>query len=100
MLLFQIDSRLLIDWVGLVSLLGVGAMGVDKLLAVGRMSRISERTLWLLALFGGFPGVFVGGFVFHHKTSKVEFWGPVIVSAILWAVVFVVATPQAGHFGF
>ncbi len=73
-------------WVGLVILLGFMAMGIDKALAVGRQSRISERTLWLIALLGGFAGIFIGGYVFHHKTSKMEFWGPVIASAVLWGV--------------
>jgi uncharacterized membrane protein YsdA (DUF1294 family) len=67
-----------------MSLLGFSAMGVDKALAVGGFSRIRERTLWSAALLGGFPGVFVGACVFHHKTSKAEFWWPVAVSVVLW----------------
>ena len=78
-------SDLLIEWLGLISLLGFAAMVIDKALAVGGFSRISERTLWSAALLGGFPGVFVGAYVFHHKTSKTEFWWPVVVSAVLWA---------------
>jgi uncharacterized membrane protein YsdA (DUF1294 family) len=80
-----ISASLLVEWVALVSLFGFAAMGVDKLLAVGKQSRVSERTLWVAALLGGFPGIFFGGLVFHHKTSKTEFWGPVVVSAVLWA---------------
>ncbi len=71
-----------------VSILAFFAMGVDKLLAVGGLRRISERTLWLAALVGGFVGVFLGGYVFHHKTSKTEFWPPVLVSAIIWVAAF------------
>lgn len=92
---FYPDSTLLIDWVGLVSLFGFAAMGVDKLLAAGRRSRISERSLWLTALIGGFAGIIVGGFAFHHKTSKSEFWAPVLVSAVLWTLVAILLTrPQ------
>ncbi len=87
-------SSLLIEWVGLVSIFGFAAMGVDKLLAVGGWSRVRERTLWLIALFGGFVGIFVGGWVFHHKTSKPGFWLPVLVSAILW----VAALALSSHF--
>ena len=82
--LATISVSLLIEWVALVSIFGFASMGVDKLLAVGRRSRVSERTLWLTALLGGFPGTFVGGLIFHHKTSKTEFWVPVVVSAVLW----------------
>jgi len=75
--------------------LGFAAMGIDKLLAVGRRSRIRERTLWLVAILGGFPGIFIGGYLFHHKTSKAEFWAPVVISAVLWAGVQVLLTrPQ------
>ena len=84
-------SWLLVDWVGLASLFGFAVMGLDKLLAVGGRSRVRERTLWLVALLGGFLGVFFGGYVFHHKTSKIGFWGPVAISAVLWALVFAYA---------
>ena len=82
-----------IDWIGLVSVFGFAAMGVDKLLAVGNYSRVSERTLWLMALVGGFVGVLVGGMVFHHKTSKTSFWGPVLIAAILWFVALLYFEP-------
>ena len=75
-------------WIGAVSVVGFAAMGIDKLLAVGRLSRIRERTLWLVAILGGFPGILIGGYLFRHKTSKAEFWGPVVVSAILWAAIW------------
>jgi len=81
------------------SLFGFAAMGVDKMLAVGKRSRVSERTLWVSALLGGFLGIFVGGFVFHHKTSKAEFWAPVVISAVLWLVVITLSYPQSSHFG-
>jgi len=85
----------LFDWLALVSLFGFAAMGVDKMLAVGRRSRVSERTLWLTSLVGGFLGIFAGAVVFHHKTSKLEFWPPVVVATVIWALVSVLLTrPQ------
>jgi len=85
-------SMVLIDWLVLVSLFGIGAMGVDKLMAVGRRSRVSERSLWLIALIGGFGGIIFGGMVFHHKTSKAGFWAPVLVSALLWIALAIFLT--------
>jgi len=80
---------------GPVSVFGFAAMGVDKLLAAERLSRLSERTLWLTALVGGFLGIIAGGIVFHHKTSKPEFWAPVFVATVLWvAVAILAARPQ------
>jgi len=92
-----LDSRILVEWVGLVSIVGFVAMGFDKVLAVGRRSRISERTLWTTALLGGFPGIFIGGYAFHHKTSKMEFWGPVIFSAVIWLAAIAVTSPNSGY---
>jgi uncharacterized membrane protein YsdA (DUF1294 family) len=87
--LLTIPAPLLFEWVALVSLLGFAAMGVDKLMAVGRGGRVSERTLWAVAFLGGFLGIFVGGYAFHHKTSKAKFWAPAVISAILWVVALV-----------
>ncbi len=78
-----------------MSLFGFAAMGVDKLLAVGRRSRGSERTLWLTALLGGVVGIVVGGYVFHHKTSKPGFWPPVVISAVVWAAVIALSSPHS-----
>ena len=88
-------ASLMFYWVASLTLLGFAAMGVDKLLAVWRRSRVSERTLWATALLGGFLGIVVGGLVFHHKTSKAEFWAPVVVAAVLWgAFAIFLARPQ------
>src|SRR2546425_12314502 len=53
-----------------IGIAGIVAMGGDKLLAVIGWDRISERTLHIIALLGGFWGIIVGAFLFHHKTSK------------------------------
>ena len=47
--------------------------GCDKLLAINRKRRISEKCLLLIAyLMGGAGGMF-GMVVFNHKTSKMKF---------------------------
>lgn len=46
---------------------------IDKRKAEKGKSRIAERTLFLFALLGGWPGGFVGSRVFRHKTKKVSF---------------------------
>ena len=47
---------------------------IDKLKAIGRKWRISEKTLLLPAVFGGAFGGLVGMLVFRHKTGKSNFW--------------------------
>jgi len=70
-----------------VGLLGVLAMGFDKLMAISGNYRLSERFLWLLALAGGFWGVVLGGILFHHKTHKPSFWVPVVLAVMAWGLV-------------
>jgi uncharacterized membrane protein YsdA (DUF1294 family) len=72
-------------WLLVIGATGFAAMGVDKAMArSNRGERISEKTLWLTALAGGFAGIIIGGLAFHHKTSKGTFWPPVILSVVLW----------------
>ena len=79
-------------WLAVLSLLGLAEMGVDKLLASSGGHRLRERTLWLIALAGGFPGIFVGGIVFDHKTSKTGFWVSIIASGGVWLVALTLLT--------
>ncbi|MDA4137144.1 MAG: DUF1294 domain-containing protein [Thaumarchaeota archaeon] len=72
-------------WFLVLGLLGLAAMGADKGMArLNRGDRISERSLWLIALAGGFLGIILGALLFHHKTSKGEFWPPVLLAVVLW----------------
>ena len=58
----------LVAWLALINLAAFAAMGVDKRRAKRDAWRIRERTLFLLALFGGSVGAIVGMQIFHHKT--------------------------------
>ena len=58
----------LVVWLGLMNLAAFVAMGVDKSRAKRDAWRIRERTLFLLALFGGSVGAIAGMQIFHHKT--------------------------------
>ena len=59
-------------------------MGIDKARAIQEEWRISERTLFVMTLVGGFWGVILSGEIFHHKTSKLSFLIPVYAVAALW----------------
>lgn len=57
----------------ILSLIGFCSMGIDKRKAKKKQYRISEKTLLLIALFGGSIGSIVGMKVFHHKTLHNKF---------------------------
>lgn len=64
--------------IGLIYLAGINLFafmvyGLDKLYALGGSWRITEKTLLLLALFGGTPGALLGITLFRHKTRKSSF---------------------------
>jgi uncharacterized membrane protein YsdA (DUF1294 family) len=52
-----------------INLFGFILMGIDKSRAKKRQFRISERTLWIVAICGGAVGSTIGMNVFRHKTK-------------------------------
>lgn len=57
----------------LMNLIGLFIMRADKNRAIHHQYRIRERTLWLIALFGGAVGTTIGMQVFRHKTKHLSF---------------------------
>lgn len=56
-----------------INLMAFCAYGLDKRKAIKDKWRIPERTLILLAVFGGSVGALLGMRIFHHKTRKKKF---------------------------
>lgn len=69
-------------------------MGVDKKRARKHEYRISEKTLWTLAIIGGGTGAFFGMMRFRHKTKHpaFRFGFPIImvIQLALLAIYFMV----------
>ena len=63
--------------------------GVDKLLAVKKLFRVSEYSLFILTIFGGGIGSLLGMKVFHHKTKKKVFWIINILFSIIWIIIMI-----------
>ena len=59
---------LVVGYFVLINLIAFAAFGIDKWKAVYQKYRISEATLFLLALLGGSAGGLCGMYLFHHKT--------------------------------
>jgi uncharacterized membrane protein YsdA (DUF1294 family) len=56
-----------------MNVIGLFIMGEDKKRAKRHQYRISERTLWLVALFGGAIGATAGMQMYRHKTKHASF---------------------------
>lgn len=69
--------------VAVLSLISFLLYGWDKYRARQGGRRVPEQTFHLLALFGGWPGAWVGQQRFRHKTQKVPF------RIAFWFTVFV-----------
>ena len=57
----------------IMNIIGLFVMKVDKDRAIKHQYRISEKTLWLVALFGGAVGTTAGMQIFRHKTKHMSF---------------------------
>lgn len=68
--------------VTLMSPIAFVAYGWDKWKSKRETSRISEKTLHLLAAFGGWPGATLGQTWFRHKTVKPVFRTILIVISL------------------
>ena len=66
-------ARILEGYLAILNLASFAIMAVDKGKAKHGAWRIPEKTLLVLAAAGGSPGVWLGMYVFHHKTKKRKF---------------------------
>jgi uncharacterized membrane protein YsdA (DUF1294 family) len=57
----------------IMNLIGLIVMKIDKDRAKKHQYRISENTLWLVAIFGGAVGTTIGMQLYRHKTKHLNF---------------------------
>ena len=65
--------KFILIYIVFINLLLFSLMGIDKEKAKLKKWRISEKTLFLLALFGGGIGGVIGIYTFRHKTKHLKF---------------------------
>ena len=73
----------------LINVGSLALMGFDKLSAKAGSERVPEMWFLLISLAGGFVGVVLGMFAFHHKTSKTGFQIKIAAAAVLGTLVIV-----------
>ena len=57
----------------IINILSFIIYGIDKLKAIKKKERISEKTLILIGILGGSIGSLIGMNLFRHKTKKLKF---------------------------
>lgn len=86
----------IVSFVVIVNLLGFIIMGIDKSRAKKHSWRISEFTLFFIALIGGSLGSLIGMYTFRHKTRhKVFTWGmPAILIIQIALILYLIYSPN------
>lgn len=62
-------GKIILIYIVIINLIGFLSMWLDKKKAIKHQYRISEKTLFLLAVLGGSIGSILGMKKFHHKTK-------------------------------
>ncbi|MEV4688011.1 DUF1294 domain-containing protein [Microbacterium sp. LWH3-1.2] len=85
---------------GAASIVAFAVYGIDKAAARRQANRVSEPTLLILGLVGGWPGALVAQQVFRHKTRKRSFrrvfWGTVGANVLALAAYVYLTAPELG----
>ena len=68
-----ITTQIVLGFCLIMSIVAFTAYGIDKRKAIKKKQRISEKTLILLAVFGGSFGAALGMSLFRHKTKHLKF---------------------------
>ncbi len=76
------------------NIIGFIVCAADKRAAIKHRSRVSERTLFALALLGGALGVWFAMLIFHHKTRKLRFMLFMPLVALAYAALAIILLRQ------
>lgn len=76
----------IVAFYAVISMLAYITYAIDKKSAINNRRRVSEKTLHLLGVVGGWPGAFLAQQRLRHKTQKtafqVTFWLTVVVNLV------------------
>lgn len=82
-------GQALLAYMGIVSIVLLILMGMDKSRAKNHEWRIAERTLFTLAIAGGAAGGVLGMYLFRHKTrhNRFAFGFPLLAALQIFIIV-------------
>lgn len=82
--------KALLIYLVLINLFGIISMYIDKSRAVKGQWRISEGKLFLIAALFGSLGIWIGMYLFRHKTKHLKF--VIFIPSILVIQIYVLFT--------
>ena len=83
--------KILLIYIAVINIVDFICFGVDKGRAKRNRWRISEGSLFSLAIFGGSIGALLGMYIFRHKTQKLKFKiGMPLILVLQLAVIIVI----------
>ena len=85
-------TKVILIYFVIINLVAFILFGIDKWRARNNAWRISEATLFLIALIGGSVGAKIGMHVWHHKTQHLSFVIGIPMIILLQIILFVVIT--------
>ncbi|SDM75781.1 Uncharacterized membrane protein YsdA, DUF1294 family [Psychrobacillus sp. OK028] len=89
-------TNVLLMFILIMSIIAFVVMGYDKSQARKQGQRISEKTLWTLAIVGGGIGAYIGMQMFRHKTKHTNFRVGFLMLMILYAfLIFYILTKDS-----
>lgn len=74
---------IILGYMTILTAMALAMMKMDKRQAQRRGQRIPERNLWLVAIFGGGIGAYLGMMWFRHKTKHTNFRIGFLILAML-----------------
>lgn len=66
-------DKIILLYFFIINLVGFLIMFVDKKRSINHEWRISEKTLFIIAIIGGSIGSYLGIYTFRHKTKHLKF---------------------------
>ena|SRR3989339_1394597 len=86
-------SQFLIIYLTLINIVTFFYFGFDKMRSqISDARRVSEKTLWFLALIGGSVGALISMHFFRHKTKKLSFQTgiAIILTLQIWLIYYLI----------
>jgi len=93
-------QKIILIYFVFINILTFVIYAIDKFLAKGSKSRISERELHTFSIIGGFLGATLSMAIFRHKTSKNSFLIKHIVILVSWIALIVYYFTQINELNF